>query len=227
MTNLTKRQKEIALVVLSVLLLLSIAAYSYVKVYTPAKETNEQIKLTTSNERDVYFALLKQSASNRKTDTASSQPLQRKVPTKPLEDAVMLQIGKAEIKSGAIVKEITFTQGDFMIENPPEMVGNVSQLLTEVVLQTDSYIGIEKFVDEIEKMERIFIIDSISFNMPQEIRDEEAAKEIIEMTVSFSAFYRPDLVDLQHEAPKTNAPPSSEKIDPTPFNDGTKEGEFK
>ena len=76
-------------------------------------------------------------------------------------------------------------------------------------------------------MERVFIIDSINFNMPQEIRDEEAVKEIIEMTVSFSAFYRPDLVGLQHEAPKTNAPASSEKIDPTPFNDATKVGEFE
>ncbi len=166
-TNLTKRQKETALVVLSVLLFISLAAYSYFIVYAPAKETNEQMKLTTSNERDVLFALLKQSASKGQTDTTSSQPLQRKVPSMPLEDAVLLQIGKAEIKSGAIVQDITFSQGEFIIENPPENVENVNQLLTEVVLQSDSYTGIEKFVDEIEKMERIFIIDSISINMPQ------------------------------------------------------------
>lgn len=225
MTNLTKRQKEMALVVLSVILFLSLGAYSYFLVYTPAKDTNEQVKLTTSNERDVLFALQKQSASNGQTDTASSQPLQRKVPTKPLEDAVVLQIGKAEIKSGVSVQGITFTQGEFVIENPPKLVENVSQLLTEVVLQSDSYIGIEKFVDEIEKMDRVFIIDSINFNVPEEIRKEELEKEFIEMTVSFSAFYRPDLIDLQIEAPKTNAPPPSEKIDPTPYNDGAKAGE--
>ena len=176
MTNLTKRQKETALVVLSVLLFLSLAAYSYFIVYVPAKETNEQMKLTTSNERDVLFALLKQSAAKGQTDTASSQPLQRKVPSMPLEDAVVLQIGKAEIKSGASVQDITFTQGEFLIENPPEMVENVNQLLTEVVLQSDSYIGIEKFVDEIEKMERIFIIDSINFNVPEEIRDQQVER---------------------------------------------------
>jgi type IV pilus assembly protein PilO len=225
MTNLTKRQKEMALVVLSVILFLSLGAYSYFLVYTPAKDTNDQVKLTTSNERDVLFALQKQSASKGQTDTASSQPLQRKVPTKPLEDAVVLEIGKAEIKSGTTVQGITFTQGEFVIENPPELVENVSQLLTEVVLQSDSYIGIEKFVDEIEKMDRIFIIDSINFNVPEEIREEELEKDFIEMTVTFSAFYRPDLIDLHIEAPKTNAPPPSEKIDPTPYNDGTKVGE--
>lgn len=226
-TNLTKRQKEIALVVLSVLLFISLAAYSYFKVYVPVKDTNEQMKLTTSNERDVLFALRKQSAAQGQTDTTSSQPLQRKVPSMPLEDAVLLQIGKAEIKSGTLVQDIAFAQGEFIIENPVENVENINQLLTEVVLQSDSYTGIEKFVDEIEKMERVFIIDSISINVPVEIRDQQLDEGMIEMTVAFSAFYRPDLVGLQHEVPKIDAPPPSEKIDPTPFNDSVEAGDTK
>lgn len=227
MTNWTKRQKEIALVVLSVLLFISLAAYSYFIVYVPVKETNEQMKLTTTNERDVLFALRKQSAAKGQTDTTSSQPLQRKVPSMPLEDAVLLQIGKAEIKSGTLVQDITFAQGEFIIENPVENVENINQLLTEVVLQSDSYTGIEKFVDEIEKMERVFIIDSISINVPGEIRDQQLDEGLIEMTVAFFAFYRPDLVGLQHEVPKIDAPPPSEKTDPTPFNDDVEVGDTK
>ena len=227
MTNLTKRQKETALVVLSILLFFALAAYSYFLVYTPAKEANEQIKLSTSNERDVLFALQKQLAAKGQTDSASSQPLQRKLPTNPLEDAVLLQIGKAEIKSDTTVRGVSFSQGEFVIENPPEMVENVNQLLTEVVLQSNSYIGIEKFVEEIEKMERIFIIDSINFNAPGEVRDQELTEGLLEMTVAFSAFYRPDLVGLQHEVPKIDAPPPSEKIDPTPYNDVREEGDSK
>ncbi|NYF25016.1 hypothetical protein [Sporosarcina sp. JAI121] len=227
MTDLTKRQKEIALVVLSVLLFIAIGVYSYFMVYMPAKEANDQVKMTTSNERDVLFALRKQAAAQGRTDTASSQPLQRKVPTKPLEDAVLLQLGKAEIKSGITIRDVSFSQGEFIIANPPEMVENVNQLLTEVVLQADSYIEVEKFVDEIEKMERVFIMDSINFTMPTEIREQESAKELVEMTVSFSAFYRPDLTSLQHEAPKIDAPPPSEKIDPTPFNEVQKAGVSK
>jgi len=226
-TNLTKRQKETALVVLSILLFISLAAYSYFIVYVPVKETNEQMKLTTSNERDVLFALRKQSAAKGQADTTSSQPLQRKVPSMPLEDAVLLQIGKAETKSGSIVQDITFSQGEFIMESPLENVENVNQLLTEVVLQSDSYTGIEKFVDEIEKMERIFIIDSININVPGEIRDQQLNEGLIEMTVAFSAFYRPDLVGLQHEVPKIDALPASEKIDPTPFNNGVEVGDNK
>jgi len=76
-------------------------------------------------------------------------------------------------------------------------------------------------------MERVFIIDSISINVPGEIRDQQLDEGLIEMTVAFSAFYRPDLVGLQQEAPKIDAPPPSEKIDPTPFNDGVEAGDTK
>src|SRR3954447_941696 len=99
MTNLTKHQKEIALVILSSLFFIVLAAYAYIMVYAPAKGENEQVKLMLSNEREVMYALRKQEAASGQVETVSSQPLQRKVPVKPLEDAVLLQIGQAEIKS--------------------------------------------------------------------------------------------------------------------------------
>ena len=119
-------------------------------VYAPVKGENEQVKLMLSNEREVMVALRKQEAASGQVDTISSQPLQRKVPVKPLEDAVLLQIGQAEIKSGSAVQDIQFTKGEFVIQNPPEQVGNVQQLLTEVSLEADSYLEVENFIDEIE-----------------------------------------------------------------------------
>ena len=76
------------------------------------------------------------------------------------------------------------------------------QLLTEVSLEADSYLEVENFIDEIERMERIFIVDSINFIAPEETQEQSEADESMQMTVAFSAFYRPDLVDLQHEAPR-------------------------
>ena len=227
MTNLTKRQKEIALVILSSLFFIVLAAYAYFMVYAPVKGENEQVKLMLSNEREVMVALRKQEAASGQVDTVSSQPLQRKVPVKPLEDAVLLQIGRAEIKSGSAVQDIQFTKGEFVIQNPPEQVGNVQQLLTEVSLEADSYLEVENFIDEIERMERIFIVDSINFIAPEEIQEQSEADEPMQMTVAFSAFYRPDLVDLQHEAPKTDAPAPEGKNDPTPYNNGTEVGDLE
>ncbi len=125
------------------------------------------MKLTTSNEREVLFALRKQPRLVGRLIRPVRSHCSVKYRSMPLEDAVLLQIGQS---GNQIWKHRTghqFSQGEFIIENPPENVGNVNQLLTEVVLQSDSYTGIEKFVDEIEKMERIFIIDSINFNVPE------------------------------------------------------------
>ena len=77
------------------------------------------------------------------------------------------------------------------------------------------------------RMERIFIVDSINFIAPEEIQEQSEADEPMQMTVAFSAFYRPDLVDLQHEAPKTDAPAPEGKNDPTPYNNGTEVGDLE
>lgn len=224
MTNLTKRQKEMVLVFLSSVFFLSLSSYTYFNLYAPVKEENEQMKQMVSNEREVLFALRKQQAASSPTDTVSSQSLQRKLPVKPLEEAVLLEITKAEIKSGSVVHDIQFTQEEFVLPNASEQVGQVQRLLTEVYLEAESYLEVEQFIDEMEQMERIFIVDSIQFTAPEELRDDSASDEPMQMTITFSAFYRSDLVDLQHEVPKIDAPASEGKYDPTPFNEGTNRG---
>ena len=222
MTSLTKRQKEMFLVFLSSIFFLALLAYAYFNMYAPAKAENEQLKQMLSNEREVLFALRKQQAFSDQTDTTSSQSLQRKLPVKPLEEAVLLEITKAEIKSGSVVQDIQFSKEEFVIQHAPEQVGQVHRLLTEVNLEAKTYLEVEQFIDEIEQMERIFIVDSINFTVPEEIRDDSVNEQSMQMTISFSAFYRPELIDLQHELPKIDAPPSDGKYDPTPFNESIK-----
>lgn len=224
MTSLTKRQKEMILVFLSSVFFLALSAYTYFNLYAPVKEQNGQMKQMMSNEREVLLALRKQQAASDKTDTASSQPLQRKLPVKPLEEAVLLEISKAEIKSGSAVHDIRFTQEEFVLPNAPDQVEYVHRLSTEVYIEADSYLEVERFIEEIERMDRIFIVDAIRFTAPEEIRNDSTNEDSMEMTITFSAFYRPDLVDLQHEVPKIDAPPSEGKYDPTPFNEGIKRG---
>ncbi|WP_438311185.1 LysM peptidoglycan-binding domain-containing protein [Sporosarcina sp. FA9] len=224
MTSLSRRQQELALVVLSSFLFLALVAYSYFKIYAPVKETNKQVVLSVANERDLLFALRKQKANTELLVSYNSQPLQRKVPVKPIEDVVLLQISKAEIKSDSLVKDVSFTLSDTALEGLPEDENNVHQMLTEVTLEVESYKSIQKFIDEIERMDRIFIIDSIQFQGTEEIRDIDAEETKLELNLSFSAYYRPDLIDLQNETPKVDAPMPANKVDPMPFNDGSKVG---
>ena len=218
MRSLSKRQKEMGLVILASVFLLILGMYTYFNVYSPAKEANERAAQTLANERDILFALQRQEAQLSPAESSSSLHLQQKVPVKPLEDLILLQVQKAEVKSDIYVNAVNFSLEETSIENPPEHVTNIEAVITEVHLETDEYSKVDRFIEEIESMERIFMIDGIVFTAPEEIRTLEQETENMEMTVRFHAFYRPDLENLADEAPKVDAPVPSGKQDPTPFN---------
>jgi type IV pilus assembly protein PilO len=218
MSNMTRRQKEIGLLFLAIVFLIFLAAYSYFQIYAPAKESNERAAQTMANERDILFALQRQEAQPRQSGLSSSRPLQEKLPVKPLEDLILLQIQKAEVKSDALVNEINFSLEETVVENSPEQVENVQAVVAEVHLQADEFSQVDRFIEEIESMERIFIMDHIKFIAPEEVKTFEQESDIMDLTITFHAFFRPDLENLEDEAPKVDAPVPASKQDPTPIN---------
>lgn len=218
MSNLTKRQKEMALLVLAIVFLIALAAYSYFQIYAPAKQSNEQAMQMLANERDILFALQRQEAQQSITGSMSSRPLQEKLPVKPLEDLILLQVQKAEVKSDTDVHEVNFTMEEPIIENPPEQVENVQAVITEVRLSAEGYSQIDRFLEEIESMDRIFIMDRVEFTAPPEMRTVDQENEPMELLITFYAFFRSDLGNLEDEAPKVDAPVPAGKQDPTPLN---------
>lgn len=218
MSNLTKRQKEMGLLVLAIVFLILLAAYSYLQVYAPAKDSNERATLTLANERDILFALQRQEAQQSPSGSSSSRALQEKLPVKPLEDLILLQVQKAEVKSDAYVHEVNFSLEEPIVENPPEQVENVQAVIAEVHLAADTYSQIDRFIEEIESMERIFIMDRVEFAAPPEVRTVEQENDPMELIITFHAFFRPDLGNLEDESPKVDAPLPAGKQDPTPIN---------
>ncbi|MCM3743480.1 pilus assembly protein PilO [Sporosarcina luteola] len=218
MSNISKRQKEMGLLVLAIVFLLALAAYSYFRVFAPAKESNERAAQTLANERDILFALQRQEAQQSNTGTSNSRPLQEKLPVKPLEDLILLQIQKAEVKSDAFVHEVNFSLEEPIIENAPEQVQNVQAVIAEVHMAADAYKQIDRFIEEIESMERVFIMDRVEFAAPEEVSAVEQEDAPMELIVTFHAFFRPDLGNLEDEAPKVDAPLPAGKQDPTPIN---------
>ncbi|MFD1204000.1 hypothetical protein ACFQ38_02500 [Sporosarcina contaminans] len=218
MNKLSKRQKEQFLVVFSALFLLSIVLFSYFKLYSPAKSENELVQQAVVNERDILFALQRQSAQKQPKDFESSRLLQQQIPVKPLEELVALQIGKAEVKSDLIIQEINFTVDEPIAVDLPEEAKNVKQLIAEVVVRSDDYAKIDRFLEEMESMERIFVVSAIELRLTEEQSSLEKIDKPMDLTISFQAFYRPDLINLEQDSPKVDAPHPAEKIDPTPYN---------
>lgn len=220
MSSFSKRQKEIFLITVASIFLLSLSLYTYYVVFSPAKDAYDQQKVSVDNERAVLFALRTEVAEKEDSDLTSTLNYQQKLPVKPLQDAILLQIAKAETKSGTQIRNVDFVQSEFEILDPPEHVENVMELLTTVEIEVVDYPSLVNFIDEIEQMERIFVIDTIQFQGPDEVTEVETEQETIVLDVSFSAFYRADLENLDQEAPKINAPPGSQKTTPFTFNDG-------
>lgn len=218
MRNMSKQQKDRVLVVLSVVFLLALVLYSYFNIYAPARDLNDRAVQSLSNERDILFALQRQQAQQMPEQAANSRVLQQQLPVVPLEDLILLQVQEAEVKSDTYVQEVNFSIDEALIESPPENVENVQAVTTEVRLSAETYAAVDRFIEVLESMDRIFIVDEIEFTAPEEVRTADEEVEMQELTVIFHAFYRNDLPGLIEDAPKVDAPPSADKTDPTPFN---------
>lgn len=225
MRSLTKRQKDIALLVLAVIFFVLLVSYSWFQLYAPAKEENTRAVNSLVDQREVIFELQRQVAAKPVEQSTSSRSLQRKVPVLPLEDILLVQLEKAEVKSKALINNVAFAKDELNevpIESSDQLDAGtedpalaLKQLTIEVELTASSYEEVDKFIREVEATERIFVVQSIELDTPEEIRESAAEKEPIELRVSFQAFYRPDLQELIPEVPKLDAPMSAGKEDPT------------
>ncbi|WP_017381175.1 LysM peptidoglycan-binding domain-containing protein [Paenisporosarcina sp. TG-14] len=225
MSNLTRKQKEIGLIVLSSLFCLIMIAYAYFTFYVPKKESLEVAETTLIADRQVLFALEQQLADQPEIPIVSSLELQKKVPIDPLTELIILQIEKAEVVSKSLVQSIGFSEGPFVIEAPPEGVETLQQLLVNLSIETSSYATLEAFIDEIEKLDRILIVDNISFSSPGEVTTEVLEPAKLQLSLSFTAFYRPDLLELLDEGPKVDTPAPADKSNPLPSNEIIEDGE--
>lgn len=227
MSSLTRKQKEVGLIVLSSLFCIVLLAYSYFTFYSPKKESYAVAETTLTTDRQVLFALEQQLADQPEIPVVSSLELQKKVPVDPLSELVLLQIEKAEVVSQSLVQSVSFTEGPFVIESPPEGVETLQELLVSLSIETPTYTTLETFIDELERLDRILIVDSIQFSSSGEVTTAEQEDEKLQLTLTFSAFYRPDLTGLLEEGPKVDTPPPAEKGNPLPANNGVVTGEVE
>lgn len=220
MSSLTKKQKENGLIAIAIIFLLIISTYAYFMVYSPAKEARLMAEQTFKSEREVLMALQEQVKALPEEERVSTAELQQRVSVEPLSELIVLQLEQAELLSRSQVKSLQIAESPLELLTPVEGIENVQKIQTTVSFETDDYAGITKFIKEIESMKRILIIDAIDFASNGEVTTVEAEDDILEVTLSFSAFYRPDLIALADTLPKVDAPPPANKVDPLPKNDG-------
>lgn len=221
MSSMTKRQKERALIFLAILFLLAIAAYSYFMMYAPARDAKLQAEQLLTSEREVLMALEAQLKEVPEGEKISTSELQQKVAVEPLSELIVLQIEQAELMAGALVTDIAIAEEAVTLPVPVEGLENLQQVNTSVTIEVPDYKAITTFIDEIESMKRIMIVENIDFSAGEEVTAADQEDELLDVTLSFSAYYRPDLIALADTLPKVDAPAPAGKLNPLPQNDGT------
>ncbi|MGB6409455.1 MAG: pilus assembly protein PilO [Planococcus donghaensis] len=222
MSNYSKSQKEKGLIILASVFLIALSAYSYFMVYVPAKETRIQAEQTLSSERDVLIALQTQFKELPETEKVNPRELQRKVSVEALTELIILQIEQAELMSGTLVDNIGITEGLVELPVPVEGLENLQEVLTTVTVKADDYREITTFIEKVEAMERIMIVEAINFSSGEEITTVEQVNEddAIDVTLTFSAYFRPDLIALADTLPKVDTPTPAGKKNPLPDYNG-------
>lgn len=220
MSSLSKNQKEKSLIGLAVIFLLALSAYSYFVLYAPAKEARLQSEQILKSERDVLVSLQTQLREVPEGEKMSISELQKKVSVDALSEMIVLQIEQAELISNTLIDNIGITEGLVELPVPVEGLENLQQVLTTVTIQATNYRDITTFIDEVESMERIMIVEAIDFDSSEETIAVDQEIEPLEATLTFSAYFRPDLIELADSVPKIDAPAPAGKVNPLPQNDG-------
>lgn len=221
MNNLTRRQKNMALAALAVVFLIGSTTLAYFILYSPAHESKLQSEQLLQSERELLMNLQAQQEAAPPTEKISVRDLQQKVSIRPLTDTILLKVEEAELISDTLVTSVSFEESTFELLQPIEGLDNLHEVITTVEFNALDYESITAFVEEIEKMERIMIVEALDFTSNPEVTELDQEVQPLTALVSFAAYYRPDLVALDSDSMKVDAPAPAGKLNPFPQNDGT------
>ena len=99
-------------------------------------------------------------------------------------------------------------------DSPLPLPQGVKKLSVKVTVEADDYDEIETFIETMESSKRIMKVDSIEYAGTEEITSVEQSAEPLVYTLGISAFYSPDLIDLQKQMPDMETPPPANKDNP-------------
>ncbi|MCM3765447.1 hypothetical protein [Neobacillus niacini] len=91
---------------------------------------------------------------------------------------------------------------------------SLKKLTVQLSVESPSYVELEKFVQTLESLKRIVVVEAINYSGGQEATTADQLAEKLTYSLTISAFYMPDLADLAADLPKIDAPAPAGKINP-------------
>ncbi|EKN65859.1 type IV pilus assembly protein PilO [Neobacillus bataviensis LMG 21833] len=90
----------------------------------------------------------------------------------------------------------------------------LKKLTVSLSVESPTYKDFEKFIETLESLKRIAVVESISYSGGQEITSLDQEDQPLTYSLTISAFYMPSLTDLAAELPKIDAPAPAGKDNP-------------
>ncbi|WP_102263736.1 hypothetical protein [Mesobacillus jeotgali] len=179
------------------------------------------------------------------SDFNSTMELQKTLPIDPMTEQLVLDLEKAEVVSNSYITAMEFSKDGQVIDrekslnneqgttdsdntaqgtetvsevdsHPIQMPDGVSKTSVKVTVESESYFELEKFIATLEELQRIVMVESISFSGPEEIRSLSDDENKIIMNITINAFYLSGFDDLKGDNPKIETPAPANKRNPFP-----------
>lgn len=241
--HFSKKEKMILLLV-ALLLILAIVFAQFVLLYPLKSDLEIKEQRLATQQKLLDALNNKNESSNAETVTAEeTREIQKKVPVKPMQEQFILDLEKAETISNSKIVSMTFSAaGDSTTETGTEQTpeatsetetntatGEASEqqtaqdaaaanalkkLTVNLGVESPSYEELEKFIDSLESLKRIVVVEAINYSSGEEITSVDQKDEPIKYTLTISAYYLPELNDLLAELPKIDAPAPANKDNP-------------
>ncbi|MEH7176381.1 pilus assembly protein PilO [Neobacillus vireti] len=104
----------------------------------------------------------------------------------------------------------------------PAVSNGLKKLSVSLSVESPTYEDLEKFIGTLESLERIIVVESISYSGGEEITSLEQEVAPLTYSLTVAAYYLPTLDDLIAELPKIDAPAPANKKNPlSSFSDTT------
>lgn len=234
------------------LFLILLIGFAQFFVLTPLKTDVDIKEKSLESEQKLVEVVNQKKDSTAETDTEGTRELQKKVPVQPLQEQFILDLEKAENVSNSKISAMSFSKdaGSALTSdqtNPenanaaqtaadpnaahqstqnqqpePAVPTGLKKLTVQLNVESPTYKDLEKFIETLESLQRIVVVEAITYSGGQEITSLLQEEQPITYSLTVSAFYMPDLEDLEAELPEIDAPEPANKKNPlSQFSDTT------
>lgn len=100
------------------------------------------------------------------------------------------------------------------VANTIPMPTGMKKITATLEIQSPNYESLEKFIQTLEELQRIVVVEGINFSGKDEVTSVEQLGTLLNYTITVSSFYMPTLTDLQKDAPSIDVPEPGKKKNP-------------